>query len=114
MPRTLSPKEISVGRMMFCRSIEDREPQEAAEKLPNDLEKVYCFTVIVNAGAETHVVHKWYHGDKLMAEVTLKAEGEYWRTWSSKRMLESWTGAWRVDILDENGTVLISTPFELE
>lgn len=106
-------KGISVGRMLFCRSIEDREPQETAEKFPNDIEKVYCFTVIVNAGAETHVVHKWYHNEKLMAEVTLKAKGDYWRTWSSKRMVPGWTGTWRVDVVSADGKVLKSASFEL-
>jgi hypothetical protein len=106
-------KGISVGRMVFCRSIKDREPQETAEKFPNDIKSVFCFTVIVNAGAETHVVHKWYHGEKLMAEVTLKAQGEYWRTWSTKRMAADQTGTWRVDVVSADGKILKSASFEL-
>ena len=110
---TTETASISVGRMMFCRSIKDREPQEPANTFPNTIEKVYCFTVILNAGAETHVVHKWYHQDKLMAEVRLKAKGEYWRTWSSKQMLQEWTGAWRVDVVSADGEILKSASFEL-
>jgi hypothetical protein len=106
-------KQISVGRMVFCRAIKDREPQEAAVSFPNDIEKVLCFTEILDAGAETHVVHKWYFGDELMAEVKLKAQGEYWRTWSSKRMSAEWTGTWRVDVVAADGTVLRSESFEL-
>ncbi len=115
LPTALSSetKQISVGRMMFCRSIKDREPQKAATSFPNDIEKVYCFTVILDAGAETHVVHKWYHKGKLRAEVKLKAKGEYWRTWSSKRMLPGWTGTWRVDIVSADGKILKSKSFEL-
>jgi hypothetical protein len=104
---------ISVGRMLFCRSIKDREPQEAAETFPNTLEKVYCFTVILDAGPETHVVHRWYHGDKLMAEIELKAKGDYWRTWSSKGITPGWTGTWRVDVVSADGEVLKSGSFEL-
>ena len=104
---------ISVGRMIFCRSIKDREPQEPAETFPNTIEKVYCFTAILNAGDETHVVHKWYHEEKLMAEVQLKAKGEYWRTWSSKQMVAGWTGTWRVDIVSADGKILKSMSFKL-
>jgi len=104
---------ISVGRMKFCRAIKDREPEQAADRFPSDIEKVYCFTVILNAGVETHVVHKWYHREKLMAEVTLTARGEYWRTWSSKRMLPEWSGAWRVDVVSADGQVLKSLSFEI-
>ncbi len=104
---------ISVGRMKFCRAIKDREPQQAADRFPSDIEQVYCFTVILNAGAETHVVHKWYHQEKLMAEVKLTARGEYWRTWSSKRMLPEWSGTWRVDVVSADGQVLKSLSFQL-
>jgi len=110
---TAETASISVGRMMFCRSIKDREPQEPANTFPNTIEKVYCFTAILNAGAETHVVHKWYYQDKLMAEVRLKAKGEYWRTWSSKQMLQEWRGTWRVDVVSADGKILKSASFEL-
>ena len=107
------PKSISVGRMKFCRAIKDREPHQPAAKFPSDIEKVYCFTMILNAGEETHVVHRWYRKEKLMAEVKLTARGEYWRTWSSKRMLPEWAGAWRVDVAAADGRTLKSLSFEL-
>jgi hypothetical protein len=105
---------ISVGRMLFCRSIKEREPQETAARFPNDIELVYCFTVIENAGAEaTQVTHKWYWGDKLMGSVQLKAQGEYWRTWSLKHLQPEWTGTWRVDVVSVDGKVLKSASFEV-
>lgn len=107
------PSGISVGRMKFCRAIKDREPHQPAAKFPSDIEKVYCFTVILNAGEETHVVHRWYRKEKLMAEVKLTARGEYWRTWSSKRMLPEWAGGWRVDVAAADGRTLKSLSFEL-
>ncbi|MBN1918838.1 MAG: DUF2914 domain-containing protein [Verrucomicrobia bacterium] len=103
---------ISVGRMVFCRSIEEREPKDAAETFPTDVGRIYCFTAILNAGPEeTHVVHKWYRGEELMAEVKLKAQGEYWRTWSVKGIMAEWTGRWRVDVVSAAGDVLKSASF---
>jgi hypothetical protein len=105
---------ISVGRMVFCRSIEEREPHGAADVFPEDVGRIYCFTVVLNAGAEgTHVVHKWYFQDKLMAEVKLKARGEYWRTWSVKNVTPEWKGPWRVDVVSATGEVLKSRSFVL-
>ena len=107
-------KPISVGRMIFCRAVKDREPEGAADAFPTDIGQVYCFTVVLDAGPdETHVVHKWYLGDKLMAEVKLKAQGEYWRTWSVKHMQPEWTGRWRVDVVSADGKVLKSALFVL-
>lgn len=105
---------LSVGRMIFCRSIEEREPKGVAETFPVDVARVYCFTAILNAGpGETHVVHKWYRGDELMAEVKLRAQGEYWRTWSVKTIEPDSTGRWRVDVVSAAGVVLKSASFVL-
>ena len=111
---TPATSSISVGRMVFCRAVKDREPQEAAEAFPVDIGRVYCFTEILNAGTEeTYVIHRWYLGDKLMAEVKLKAQGEYWRTWSYKSVTPEWKGGWRVDVVSAAGEVLKSGSFTL-
>jgi hypothetical protein len=48
----------------------------------------------------------------LRAKVTLnKGEAGRWRTHSSKSMMPEWQGAWRVDVLDENGNTLKSAEF---
>jgi hypothetical protein len=36
-----------------------------------------------------------------------------WRTRSSKRILSSWTGSWRVDIVGEDDVVLKSLDFTI-
>jgi hypothetical protein len=98
----------------ICTEIVKREPVGAGESFPATVEKLFCHTLVEGAQDNTSITHVWYYGDRIMAEVPLAVNSVRWRTWSSKRMMPGWTGAWRVDIQDENGTVLTSASFRLE
>lgn len=76
--------------------------------------KLYAFTRIVGAQGDTHVYHKWYHGDQLMADVPLTVRSTDWRTWSTKNVQPEWTGDWRLVVVDEDGTVLKTVKFEVD
>jgi len=69
---------------------------------------VCCFTRIVGAEEPTKVSHVWFYGDEEMARVELAVNSASWRTWSSKKILESWMGSWRVEVQTGDGTVLES------
>ncbi len=85
-------------------------PEGEATAFDASVERLYCFTAL--NGAAGQVIHAWYQGDSLRAKVTLnKGEAGRWRTHSSKSMVPEWQGAWRVDVLDENGNVLKSAEF---
>lgn len=98
----------------ICTEIQDREPVGAGETFPATVGKLYCHTLVEGAEEPTTITHVWYHGEKNMAEVTLDVGSARWRTWSSKKIVESWTGNWHVDILDADGAVLISAPFQIQ
>ncbi len=51
---------------------------------------------------------------KMRKKLELPVNGEGWRTWSSKSILESWTGEWSVDVLDSAGEVLATKTFTIE
>lgn len=77
------------------------------------LERVFCRMHITGAVAPTTVTHVWYRDGKTMAQVELNVGSGNWRTWSSKRLLPSWTGFWEVKVLDQTGKVLASASFEI-
>lgn len=104
-------QELKVSQMAFCLQIVDREPVGEATSFADTTSKVYCFTKIEGAESETEITHKWYYGDKLMAEVSLPVRSAVWRTNSSKRLVKSWVGEWRVDVVDAEGSVLRSASF---
>jgi hypothetical protein len=98
----------------ICTAVEDREPVGAGETFPATVEKLYCHTLVEGAEEPTAVTHVWYRGDEILAEVILSVNSPHWRTWSSKRIIESWTGAWRVEILDEAGELITSLAFNIQ
>lgn len=104
---------IEVAEAVITTNIVDRVPVDALESYSATVGQLYCFTRIVGAEADTSVTHVWYYGDQEMARVTLPVRSSYWRTWSSKNILPEWTGAWRVEILDEDGALIETAAFTL-
>jgi hypothetical protein len=111
VPVLAASGELEVQAMTFCTSVEDRAPVGESAAFDSDVGRVYCFTKIVGADTTTSVFHVWYHGDEEMARVELAVNSGSWRTWSSKNILPSWTGTWRVEVQSGDGTVLHSADF---
>ncbi len=105
---------VKINRIAVCRSIEEREPVDIASEFPSDIGKVWCFTEAIEVGPETAITHVWYHRDIKRASVKLKVQGLRWRTYSSKNIWPTWTGPWRVEILDEDGAVLERISFTIK
>jgi hypothetical protein len=105
---------LRVEDMAFCTGIENRVPVEAGREFPSTVGKVYCFTRIGGAVDATAVVHVWFYNDEEKARVTLPVVSHSWRTWSSKNILEGWTGRWRVDVMTTEGKLLRSSEFLIE
>ena len=102
--------EAKVTEAVICTSVEQREPKGAAESFDANVGQLYCFTRIEGA-AGTTITHAWYWGEALQAEVSLSVGGSPWRTWSQKTIQPMQTGAWRVDVVAEDGKVLRSVSF---
>ena len=102
---------VTVEQMVFCTEVENRTPVDAASVFPDTVGRVFCFTRVASALEETAVSHVWYFNDVQMAIVDLPVCGHTWRTWSSKRIVSEWTGAWRVDVIASDGSVICSDAF---
>jgi hypothetical protein len=95
-----------------CTRVEARAPVGAADHFPANVGTLACLSEI--HGGAGKVVHVWIRGDKEMAKIELPVKGERWRTWSQKRILPEWTGAWRVEVRAEDGTVLAKAEFTID
>lgn len=116
LPGTLRAEaegSMEVSRMVLCGGIQDREPYSPSEDFTPDVNRVYCFTEILHADAPRTITHRWYYGDQLMAEVPLVVNGERFRTWSSKQVVPSAAGQWRVEVVDEAGETLGDITFRV-
>jgi hypothetical protein len=102
---------ITVEQAVIAREIEDREPVGESTSFPAEIGQLACFTRIVGAEEETFIYHVWRHGDTERARVRLPVRSAAWRTWSTKKIDPSWTGAWTVQILDAGENVLDTLSF---
>ena len=107
----VAAEEISVAEAVVCQDVVDRVPVGSGDVIPAGTERVYCFTRISGAQAETEVTHNWYYKGNLKASVVLTVRNANWRTWSSKALLPEWKGEWMVEILSKEGTPLESIIF---
>lgn len=111
-PPATESGEMTVETAIVCLSIEERQPVGEAESFPADVEELTCFTRIVGGEGKV-VVHAWIHEGTTRARVELEIGSNSWRTWSTKRILPSWTGSWELKIMTPEGKVLSSVPFTI-
>ena len=103
---SLEIQDVAIGT-----GVHEHVPTGISSSFDASVGKLYAYTRIVGAEADTRVYHKWYHGDVLVADVPLRVGGSDWRTWSSKRVQSDRTGDWRVVIVSEDGSILGSVKF---
>jgi len=110
---SVSAAGLRVADGVVTTQVVDRAPVDEITSYPAQDGRLFCFTRIVGANTETQVTHVWLYGEREMARVTLPVGSASWRTYSSKKILAVWKGAWRVLILDEEGNEIATIPFTL-
>ena len=105
---------LAVEEMVFCTAIENREPVGIDTVFSNTLERIYCYTKISSDIDTTSISHIWYYNDQEVAKVDLAIKAKSWRTWSSKQIMEIWSGNWRVDVVSPSMEVIASKVFTVK
>jgi len=103
----------SVTRAQFTNAVQDREPTDKVTTLTNDKTLIYFFSEIKDA-ANHKITHRWEHDGKVMSEVSFDVGSDRWRVFSSKTLDPSWTGEWKVSVVDETGGTLGASTFSYE
>jgi len=52
------------------------------------------------------ITHLWIYGEEVQFKATFKIRAERWRVWSTQMLPEEMPGEWKVEVVDEEGTVL--------
>ena len=94
----------SVVRSSFTSAIDEREPVDNFDKIPND-NKVYFFTELRDMSGQT-AIHRWEHNGEVKAEVEFNVGGPRWRVWSSKTFNPEGKGEWKVSVLNGANEVI--------
>lgn len=105
--------ETSVNRISISTSIADREPVNPGETFKNDVNKLFCFTEIATDESPTKVVHIWLYKDNIIAEIPLNVNSSKWRTYSSKNIIGTWIGDWKVEVYSDQGKLIDSINFAI-
>jgi hypothetical protein len=104
-----------VSRAVLTTGIEQREPVDVLKdnlKRIQFSEKLYFFTEIKNLQGKI-IHHLWFHQDQLMAEIPLTVGAVRYRTYSSKNIMPSQTGQWRVEVVTQQGQLLAQKSFRI-
>ena len=105
---------FTVDRMEIAGGLENKKPAGIASSFPATQEKVFCYIELGNIPQATKVTYVWTLGLNEMAKVTQDVKkSNRWRTWCSKS-IGGMKGDWKVDILDEAGTVVKSATFTIQ
>ncbi len=107
------PASLQVTDAAIAKSVVDRTPQDTGSAFPADVAQLICWTKIEGASGDMIIHHVWFRGDQQVADVELHVAGSPWRTYSRKTVPADWTGAWRVEVRDANGTVLKKLAFTI-
>ncbi|PLX66380.1 MAG: DUF2914 domain-containing protein [Denitrovibrio sp.] len=105
--------ETSVSRIVTTTDMQNREPVGSATEFKSSVGRVFCFTEIETDKYPTEVTHIWIHDKNIEAEIKLPVKSPKWRTYSSKAILEEWTGNWKVEVYSENGELIDSIDFKI-
>jgi hypothetical protein len=103
---------LSVGEAVICKDVQDRAPVEPGDSFPTDVGKLFCFTRITGAMDSTTVSHVWFLNGREISSVDLRVGSSNWRTWSSKTIMPSNEGSWKVEVRDLAGKVLSTVEFK--
>jgi hypothetical protein len=105
--------DIAVAEAKVGTGVEGLELQGEAASFPATVGKVYCWTRITG-GAGQEIAHAWYKDGAKVAEVKLGLRFASVRTYSYKNLGPEAKGAWKVDVLGPDGTVLKTVEFKVE
>ena len=110
---TIFAQDLSIETIEIGTAVENREIIGADSTFAPYVENIFCLTKVTGAQDTTEIFHVWFYEDEEKARTPLSVRSSSFRTWSSKRILESWTGSWRVAIEDLDGNVLAEKSFKI-
>jgi hypothetical protein len=100
----------TVTRAQFTSAVQDHEPVDKITTLTNDKTRILFFTELKDMAGQK-VGHRWEYNDKVMLETRFEVGSDRWRVFSAKTLYPSWTGEWKVSVVDQAGGTLGASTF---
>jgi hypothetical protein len=110
---TVEIKKLALGATATCEMVKNGLPINKAAVFSSALKKVYCYTNFTSVPEKVFTFHNWYLRDRLKASIKLVLRPTRWSTYSAMELRSSDRGPWRVEVTDEEGTVLETLRFSI-
>ena len=104
-----------ISRAVLTRKVSKREPTNvfAADIRLNQFEDALSFFSELKNLQGQQVKHVWSYEGETMAEISLNVTSPRYRTYSTKNIMNTQTGHWRVDVVDEQGNLIAQKEFRI-
>ncbi len=107
------PKQLTLVHAVMCEEIKDHAPQNQAIVFSIQKGTVCCFTSFDPVPEKTFIYHNWLYRGKPTSRIKLFLQPPRWSTFSRIQLRESDKGPWRVEIIDQEGTLLRVVRFSI-
>ncbi|GAB6906779.1 conserved exported hypothetical protein [Desulfosarcina cetonica] len=104
---------LKLVRAVMCESIQEYAPVNPAVVFSIELGRISCFTDFDPVPRQTFIHHKWYRNDSLITDKRLTINPPRWASFTSVQLRDADKGPWRVEITDENDTILRTLRFSI-
>jgi|GEM_PF-6923042 len=105
---------VTLGAHAIAPSIVERSPVAAAGEFDASVGALYAWVQVKNLGAETTISMVWKKDGKTRLTVELPVgHSSAWKTWSKKGISVKDAGAWTVEVLDADGTLVETLAFNV-
>jgi len=108
--------EPSVTRFLLTGSISNREPEGELNEISFTADgsaAVWAYSEVIDKKGR-RLKYVWLHNGNQIATVPVNIGSNRWRSYSSKLINQSMSGAWRVELQDGEGRLMASADFFLE
>ena len=94
-----------VGEVFVCNGIESGRPLGRAVIFSAAQGTLYCYSDFTRVAVAEQITHRWYLWDREVARFNLILQPPRWSAYSSVKVAPDQKGPWRVEVLNQDGTV---------
>jgi hypothetical protein len=101
-----SQETLRLSQASICEALEAFKPFNISAVFSVRTGSVMCYTAFDVVPQETSIYHDWIRHDSLIFRKKLVLKPPSWSSVSSIQLREADIGPWRVEVRDDNGTLL--------
>ena len=110
-PEATAP--LTLAQASVCEDVRNYAPYYSAIAFSIEVGKLSCFSLFDPVPEETFIYHQWFFRDKPSTKKRLRVKPPRWATFSTIELRQTDKGPWRVEISDQNGTIMKTLRFSV-